>query len=291
MCFRYINQLFKSPNIFNIFFLYFIIINIENIKMASNYGQFGKPYKGFRQEDPVDACMPDRFLDAPWNYNLGNCKQFMAQRCSENWDNKCQVYVNNIDDVTELKQFFESMANHRFCNLNDQSKCGVVCEPFNPISQTSPKVCNTMGVDAMVNASQAIDTGLYNPVKLSPVYMGGCMKKCDKIQPSEIKEDDYSINYCLQFGFCGETLGNICKIADGNGETIQNSLLQQYCNLKKNPKSPLQRSLNPEKKSLKSSQVDIEPIKTNNTYTNNIGVISVIVVVVLLCMFILNDRK
>ena len=71
--------------------------------MASNYGQFGKPFKGFRQEDPVDACMPDRFLDAPWNYNLGNCKQFMAQRCSQKWDNKCQLYVNNIQWEEEQK--------------------------------------------------------------------------------------------------------------------------------------------------------------------------------------------
>ena len=264
--------------------------------MASNYGQFGKPFKGFRQDDPVDACMPDRFLDAPWNYNLGNCKQFMAQRCASNWDNKCQLYVNNIDDVTVLKQFFESMANHRFCSLNNNSKCGVVCEPFNPIDQTSPNVCNTMGVDAMVDVSQSIDTGMYNPVKLSPVYMGGCMKNCDKIQPSDIKEDDYSINYCLQFGFCGETLGNICKVADEKGQTVQNSLLKQYCDIRKkggkggksSPQVQPPSHKNKVQQSLKSSH---EPIKSNDSYTNNIGVISVIVVIILLGIFIAGNNK
>ena len=271
--------------------------------MASNYGQFGKPYKGFIQDDPVDACMPDRFLDAPWNYNLGNCKQFMAQRCSQNWDNKCQLYVNNIDDVTVLKQFFESMANHKFCSLNEKSNCGLVCEPFNPIDQSSPNVCNTMGVDAMVDISQSIDTGMYNPVKQSPVYMGGCMKKCDKIQPSDIKEDDYSINYCLQFGFCGETLGNICKVADEKGQTVNNSLLKQYCDIRKqskNGKNPPQIQPQPQPKqpsnkkkvqqSMKTAEYD-EPIKSNDSYTNNIGVITVIVVIVLLGIFILGNNK
>jgi hypothetical protein len=267
--------------------------------MASNYGQFGKPFKGFKQEDPVDACMPDRFLDAPWNYNLGNCKQFMTQRCSQNWDNKCQLYVNNIDDVTVLKQFMESMANHRFCNLNDKSNCAIVCEPFNPISQTSPDVCNTMGVDAMVNAQQSIDTGLYNPVKLSPVYMGGCMKKCDKIKPENITENDYSINYCLQFGFCGETLSNICKIADENGQTIHNSLLKQYCDIKKNTqqRSPVPQS---SQKNIKSeistkpsehqSSFKIEHQSSSDPYTNNIGVISIIIIIILLCLFIGSNK-
>lgn len=273
--------------------------------MASNYGQFGKPFKGFRQEDPVDACMPDRFLDAPWNYNLGNCKQYMAQRCANNWDEKCQIYVNNIDDVTNLKQFTESMANKRFCNLSDKSKCGIVCDPFNPIAQTSPEVCNTMGVDAMVNAAQSIDTGMYNPVRLSPVYMGGCMKDCDKIKPSEIKEDDVSINYCLQFGFCGETLGNICKVADMTGETVGNSLLQQYCDIRKKGKTlpitpnvpnapnksnvPVQNKIKSQR-AFKSSEQE-QPLPEKDTYTNNIGVIAVIVVIILMSFFILGNNK
>jgi hypothetical protein len=265
----------------------------------SNYGLFGKPFKGFRQEDPVDSCMPDRFLDAPWNYNLGGCKQYMAQRCAEKWDNKCQIYVNNIDDVTVLKQFLESMANHRFCNLNEQSKCSVVCEPFNPINQTSPNVCNTMGVDPMVDISQSLDTGLYNPVKLSPVYMGGCMKKCDKIEPSNIKEDDYSINYCLQFGFCGESLANICKVMDQKDETSKNSLLNQYCSLRKLKKpssQPSQKQVKQEHtqepKKLKSTSNNVTHLNSSNdSYSNNIGVFSVIIILVLICIFMANSKK
>ena len=270
--------------------------------MASNYGQFGKPFKNFKQDDPVDACMPDRFLDAPWNYNLGNCKQFMAQRCAKNWDNKCQLYVNNIDDVTVLKQFLESLANHRFCNLNDNSKCGLICEPFDPIAQVSPNVCNTMGVDSMVDISQSLDTGLYNPVKLSPVYMGGCMKNCDKIQPSDITNDDYSINYCLQFGFCGETLNNICKVANDKGQSVQNNLLKQYCELKFKPtnssnvtqqiNNPSNTSNNSTKKSVKNSlKSSQEEIKSNEPYTNNMGVFAVIIVIILLALFILGNNK
>jgi hypothetical protein len=269
----------------------------------SNYGLFGKPFKGFRQEDPVDSCMPDRFLDAPWNYNLGGCKQYMAQRCAENWDNKCQIYVNNIDDVTVLKQFIESMTNHRFCSLSDKSKCSVVCEPFNPINQTSPSVCNTMGVDPMVDISQSIDTGLYNPVKLSPVYMGGCMKKCDKIEPFNIKENDYSINYCLQFGFCGESLGNICKVMEEKGETSQNSLLNQYCSLRKSKsKKPVpqpsneeqvksQRNLTKLKSEINKNLNDSNYSYSNDSYSNNIGVFSVVIIIVLLCIFMINSKK
>ena len=212
------------------------------------------------------------------------------------------MYVNSIDDVTVLKQFLESMANHRFCSLNKDSKCGIVCEPFDPISQVSPNVCKTMGVDAMVNVSQSLDTGLYNPVKLSPVYMGGCMKNCDKIQPSDIKEDDYSINYCLQFGFCGETLNNICKVANEKGQTLQNPLLKQYCELKFKPidktdKSNENKKINTpppppnshKKNSLKSTK---EELKSNDEpYTNNMGVFSVIIVIILLSLFILGNNR
>jgi len=260
----------------------------------SNYALFGKPFKGFKQDDSVDACMPDRFLDAPWNYNLGGCKQLMAQRCSENWDDKCQLYVNNIDDVTVLKQFLESMANHRFCNLSDKSKCAVVCEPFNPIHQSSPSICNTMGVDPMINMSQILDTGMYNPVKLSPVYMGGCMKKCDKINTEDIKNDDTSINYCLQFGFCGETLGNICKVMEENGNKSQNNLLNQYCSLK-NKKTQMHKSYEQTGTSHVKQMTGDKPItdikENDNSYSNNIGIFSVLLIVVLLSLFVINSKN
>ena len=266
--------------------------------MSANYGNFGKPYKGFSREDPVDACMPGRFLDAPWNYNLGNCKQLMAQRCSENWDEKCQLFVNNIDDVTELKHFLESMANHRFCNLDRNSKCGLVCEPFNPIDQVSPSICRTMGDDPMVNAQQEIDTGLYNPVKLSPVYMGGCMKTCNKIQPSEIKKDDKAINYCLEFGFCGETLSNICKTANDNKQDIKHPLLKQYCSLKNYNKKDKtnQKSLKEQNtsKTLNSTyNSSIEPVgKIYDTdYSNNIGVVIIISSIIFLSLFMIYKNK
>lgn len=277
--------------------------------MASNYGKFGKPFKGFSQDDPIDSCMPGSFLDAPWDYNLGNCKQLMAQRCSENWDNKCQIYVNNIEDVTELKHFIESMANYRFCNLSDKSKCGVVCQPFNPINQISPTYCNTMGKDSMVDISQSLDTGLYNPVKLSPVYMGDCMKKCNKIEASAIKEDDHSVNYCLEFGFCGETLSNICKIADEKGEVISHPLLNQYCSLKtqklKSPKyvqSKQQLNQHKQFKTAENVKENVKEIDINSddknkriinsdNYSNNIGVISVIVVFLMISFLMIGSSK
>jgi hypothetical protein len=158
-----------------------------------------------------------------------------------------------------------------------------------------------MGVDPMVDISQSLDTGLYNPVKLSPVYMGGCMKKCDKIKPSNIKEDDYSINYCLQFGFCGESLANICKEMDEKGETSKNSLLNQYCSLRKSKKSsshqPSQKTQTKqentqEPKKLKSSSNNITHLNnSNNSYSNNIGVFSVIIILVLICIFMANSKK
>jgi len=186
------------------------------------------------------------------------------------------------------------MANHRFCNLSDKSKCGIVCEPFNPIDQVSPKICKTMGDDPMVNAQQSIDTGLYNPVKLSPVYMGGCMKSCNKIQPSEIKSDDKAINYCLEFGFCGETLSNICKIANDNKQDIKHPLLKQYCSLKtphlQNNKSN-QKSLKETKpQSSQEKMTDPSQPPENMDYSNNMGVIMIIMSIVLLSLFMLYKK-
>jgi ATP-dependent Zn protease len=132
--------------------------------------------------------------------------------------------------------------------------------------------------------------------------MGGCMKKCDKIEPSNIKEDDYSINYCLQFGFCGESLANICKVMDEKGETSKNSLLNQYCSLRKSKKTSSQPSQPSQKtqvkqehtqepKKLKSTSNNNIHFNSNESYSNNIGVFSVIIILVLIGIFMVNSKK
>jgi len=133
---------------------------------------------------------------------------------------------------------------------------------------------------------------LYNPVKLSPVYMCGCMKSCNKIQPSEIKSDDKAINYCLEFGFCGETLSNICKIANDKNQDIKHPLLKQYCSLKT---THLQNK--PNKKSLKETQkvqqeklMDDPSKQAYMDYSNNMGVIMIIMSIVLLSLFMLYKK-
>jgi hypothetical protein len=133
--------------------------------------------------------------------------------------------------------------------------------------------------------------------------MGGCMKKCDKIEPFNIKENDYSINYCLQFGFCGESLGNICKVMEEKGETSQNSLLNQYCSLRKSKsKKPVpqpsneeqvksQRNLTKLKSEINKNLNDSNYSYSNDSYSNNIGVFSVVIIIVLLCIFMINSKK
>lgn len=200
------------------------------LKKADNYVDFGKPYIDYPEtKDQVDCCLPNNFLKCPQVINLEMCPTYMAQRCAEKWDEKCDIYSNSLSD-DEIKTFINKIAYKKYCRLSDSSNCSEKCEPFDPTAQQSVNVCSFIGNEVLIDSNQTVDIGVDKPVNVSPDYMGKCQQDCDKIKPQDIKEDDDVMNACLLYGFCDDIPDNICKLAHSNGSTIKHGMLSQYCN-------------------------------------------------------------
>ncbi len=198
---------------------------------STDYSEFGKPYENYPiNTDPTDSCLPGHFLDHPTTANLGMCPDYMAQRCSKNWDGKCELYVDTLDTV-KMKNFIRNTASKKFCKLSKDSNCSESCQPFDPILQESPQVCTYIGNETLKDVNETIDVGWYLPVNMSPNYMGTCQQTCDV--NTKIEENDPTINLCLRYGFCDDILTSIC--ASTNKDKINNSNLNKFCDIQKTP--------------------------------------------------------
>lgn len=200
-------------------------------KDPDSYSDFGAPYKSFPLiSDPVEVCLPGSFLspEKSSDLDLNNCPIYMSQRCALSWDDKCDLYVNSLDDPVLLKNFIRSTASKKFCHLTSDSTCKVLCQPFNPIAQDSPQVCANVGKDVLKNAADNLDIGWYLPVNMSPDYMSAsCNQTCDNVAGSAIDPSDIVVNACLKYGFCNDILTNVCQLS--GGKSISHPGLQQFC--------------------------------------------------------------
>jgi len=207
---------------------------------SSEYSTFGKPYPGFFQErnkDPVNCCLPGAFLDCPATAQLDLCPKFMAQRCANSWDEKCDLYLQSRDKINQVRDFLSDTLNNKFCQLSEDSKCTIRCEPFDPIAQTTQKVCTLFGNDPVVDSSEVINIGYYEPVSISPNYMGkGCRQTCDVFKPSEIDPNDPLINRILDIGYHSTVLDHICEKSIELNEEISHAGLCRYCDARNEKK-------------------------------------------------------
>jgi hypothetical protein len=198
-------------------------------KDPDNYSDFGAPYKSFPLvSDPVDVCLPGNYMnpERSSNLDLNNCPTYMSQRCAVTWDDKCALYLQSLDDPSQLKDFIHSVAKKKFCRLTPGSSCQTLCQPFNPIAQNSPILCSNVGKEVLKNAAASIDIGWYLPVNMSPDYMGeSCNQTCDNLKG--IKKDDIIIDACLKYGFCNDILENVCHYS--KGKPISHPGLKMFC--------------------------------------------------------------
>ena len=69
--------------------------------MSSNeYAEFGKPYAAFPEtEDPFDKCLPGNWVSNPKTAQLSLCQPYASQRCANNWDESCDIYLNSLQDI------------------------------------------------------------------------------------------------------------------------------------------------------------------------------------------------
>lgn len=192
---------------------------------AEEYSEFGPPYNADDTSDPTLCCMPGTmFTCQNRTADLGLCPNFMSQKCANKWDETCDIYFASISDWNVRKNFLNKAAEKKFCGLEEKSKCTKLCQPFDPIAQSSEEVCDFVGSET---------TSLGDDIQ-NPTYMTlPCNKKCDLLGPDVLTADDPIINRCLMYGICTDVLSNICDTADKTNITLIHPDLQNLCQLRK----------------------------------------------------------
>lgn len=153
----------------------------------------------------VKTCILNDFLGTGSTNASFQCLDYMATKCSQNWDNQCNLYLKNLKSIKDVKQFLGKNIDKKYCRLDDKSKCYEKCESFDPTGN-SVKVCKYEGLSK-------------------------CDLKCDKKKFSDISQDDAAINLCLKYNFSLDHLTQLCEEANKSNQTISHPGLKTYCQL------------------------------------------------------------
>lgn len=255
-------------------------------KNADEYAKFGMPIMP-ANINTADYCLPNAFLDFSQNASVGNCPPFMEQRCASTWDNKCELYVNSFNnDFTLITNFTRNALSRRFCKLASNSRCNVECQPFDPIIETSDKVCVNKGREALTNINDSVDIGLNTPVIISPVYIGNCNQTCDNVNINDIEDNDILINLAIKYNCCNDILENIIVNSINKGITnesvFKNKKLESLFKLIYNNKNNISATE-------KSNNVKYSSINSNDNKNNYI--LYTLIILLVICIVIYLRKK
>lgn len=210
-----------------------------------NYYDFGlnEPVEK-KYLDPVDSCLAGKLFktDNPLRFQATLCNDYMSQRCAKNWDDKCQLFFEqSVGDSTKYdvknfgdKTFLEDVARNKYCTLDQNdpnAKCYQICEPWNPIAQTSPEVCKTYGSVVYQDNSYLQDIAGDFPAtaKLrtsSPIKISKCPVLCEGV--NKIEKDDPVIKRCLENGQCQDVLQNLAIYAYEKNLPVENIEFKKF---------------------------------------------------------------
>lgn len=197
---------------------------VKNVE-ADDYSSFGKPIVK-DMSDPADICLPGAFLDKYQLVQLDRCPLLMSQRCSENFDEKCDLYFQSLKDINDIRDFISQTLKKKFCKLADDSSCKMMCQKFDPIAEESVDICQPVGDEVLEDKHLYIDTGLSEAVSISPYYMSRCKLQCDS-KASDVKEDDGLIKKALDAKVGSDVLTVMCKNTET--EEIKNPDMKYFC--------------------------------------------------------------
>src|SRR3989344_8602649 len=102
--------------------------------------------------DGLQCCLPGGFLNCKNGYynSLENCPELMSNRCSLEWDDKCDEYLNNLL-LVEGQEFLKKTVDKKYGknkNMEDanMTNCREICQLSNPLDPNSSLVCNNVGI-------------------------------------------------------------------------------------------------------------------------------------------------
>jgi len=207
--------------------------------------------------DPTEMCVGITLFTKEGianNLQEDFCPKFMSKRCSQNWDDKCEAYLNdtfyNPSGFTVVnKNFLSEVAKAKYCRTVPTAACATRCEAFNYLGQSSPQVCESVGTENWYaydeDSPQDLKGDFPQSAKLtnlSPIYMGPCPQVCDMPPPDSLGPDDYVLNKCLEHGACTNVLMDLAYNVVKNNIPVKNKAFQELIKY-----AALQKGIDPEK--------------------------------------------
>lgn len=210
--------------------------------IADEYSNIGNPtgvLEGIdvnmnRAVDPVQMCLPGKYLNAAplSNFVTNNCPKFMVQRCAENWDEFCNIYIGETlkGSKKDQKLFMKQVIDSRFCRIDPAMKggqnCKIMQELFDPTLPNSPIITSSVGTIVYTTAPLS---GYENQL--------GCPHICNKINIKTIESDPFFIK-CLENPNedpYRSVIDGVCKIAAEQNYSltgpVKSICAQRYTNL------------------------------------------------------------
>lgn len=176
---------------------------------------------------PEDCCIRN-IRDA--GFKLEKCPVHMAQRCARDWDDKCDIYLLQLDDKRDGNDFINLVASKKYCRGTKENescvstyKDGIYVQE-DESSYTDPQKLLTFS-NNFENLSDFVVEG---KAEITPIKAGKCDKKCDILNLANFGNDDRVLNECLDRGSCQEVMMNLSENLIINNIDVKNERMKKF---------------------------------------------------------------
>lgn len=182
----------------------------------NNYSLIASPYtsevdKMKAKQQFLKDVMPGAFMTTNYYPYFSTHNAFMSERCSKNWDEDCELYLNNFLNIDEAKNFLDKTALRKYTTFdkkNSMPSCHPVYEQADPLVPQSEFVSSIPGAQSFYKNE---DGGIrYTQPSLSPTYRVSCQDDTNNLKPKynegDFTENDGLFQNCMRYRACGESI-------------------------------------------------------------------------------------
>ena len=177
---------------------------------------------------PEDCCIRN-ILDA--GFKLQKCPEHMGQRCARNWDDKCDIYLLQLDDKREGNDFINLVASKKYCRVtnNKDEACVKSYKDGTYVQEDETAYTNPQKLLSVSdNFGNLRDFIVEGKAEITPLKAGKCDKKCDILNLANFGNDDRVLNECLDRGSCQEVMMNLAENLTINNIDIKNERMKKF---------------------------------------------------------------
>ncbi len=178
---------------------------------------------------PEDCCIKN-IRDT--GFKMEKCPEHMSQRCARNWDDKCDIYLLQLDDKREGNDFINLVASKKYCRSVSSNNDETCVKSYNngfysqedETAYTDPQKLLSVS-DNFGNLRDFIVEG---KAEITPLKAGKCDKKCDILNLANFGNNDRVLNECLDRGSCQEVMMNLAENLTVNNIDVKNERMKKF---------------------------------------------------------------